>query len=90
VARVLFITRPEVTVDRTDRSRALDLVERRAQGGASTRGPHRRGRRPLLQCAMRCVPIIRELDQPGQEHWFAFERVSRSVLHGWRRLESHN
>jgi broad specificity phosphatase PhoE len=44
----------------------------------------------LLQCALRGVPITRELDQPGQGHWFAFERDSRRVLHGWRRLESHN
>jgi broad specificity phosphatase PhoE len=44
----------------------------------------------LLQCALRGVPITRALDQPGQGHWFAFERDSREVLHGWRRLESHN
>jgi broad specificity phosphatase PhoE len=44
----------------------------------------------LLQCALRGVPITRALDQPGQGHWFAFERDSRTVLHGWRRLESHN
>jgi broad specificity phosphatase PhoE len=44
----------------------------------------------LLQCALRGVPITRALDQPGQGHWFAFERDSRRVLHGWRRLESHN
>ena len=44
----------------------------------------------LLQCALRGVPISRALDQPGQGHWFAFERASRRVLHGWRRFESHN
>ena len=41
----------------------------------------------LLQCALRGVPITRELDQPGQGHWFAFERASRRVLHGWRRID---
>jgi broad specificity phosphatase PhoE len=44
----------------------------------------------LLLCALRGVPITRALDQPGQGHWFAFERVSRRVLGGWRRLEPHN
>ena len=43
----------------------------------------------LLQCALRGV-ISRALDQPSQGHWFAFVRESRRVLHGWRRLESHN
>jgi broad specificity phosphatase PhoE len=38
----------------------------------------------LLQCALRGVPITRALDQPGQGHWFAFERDSRRVLHGWK------
>jgi len=32
------------------------------------------------------VPIARALDQPGQGHWFAFEREGRRVLHGWRRI----
>jgi broad specificity phosphatase PhoE len=44
----------------------------------------------LLLCALRGLPITRALDQPGQGHWFAFERDGRRVLHGWRRLESHN
>ncbi len=43
----------------------------------------------LLQCALRGA-ISRALDQPSQGHWFAFVRESRRVLHGWRRLESHN
>jgi broad specificity phosphatase PhoE len=41
----------------------------------------------LLQCALRGAPISRALDQRGQGHWFAFDRASRHVLHGWRRLE---
>jgi broad specificity phosphatase PhoE len=44
----------------------------------------------LLQCALRGVPITRELDQPSQGHWFSFERDSHRVLHGWRRLEHDN
>ena len=40
----------------------------------------------LLLCALSGSPITRELDQPGQGHWFAFERESRRVLHGWRPL----
>ena len=40
----------------------------------------------LLLCALSGSPITRELDQPGQGHWFAFERASRRVLHGWRAL----
>ena len=41
----------------------------------------------LLQCALRGEPITRALDQPGQGHWFAFERSTRRVLHGWRRID---
>jgi broad specificity phosphatase PhoE len=44
----------------------------------------------LLLCALQAVPITRALDQPGQGHWFAFERTSQRVINGWRRLESHN
>ena len=40
----------------------------------------------LLQCALRGVPITRALDQAGQGHWFAFERATRRVPHGWRSL----
>src|SRR5262245_50599213 len=42
----------------------------------------------LLQCALRSVPINRALDQPGQGHWFAFERDGGRVLHGWRRIDA--
>ena len=42
----------------------------------------------LLQCALRNRTITRELDQPGQGHWFAFVRAGGRVLHGWRRIDS--
>lgn len=41
----------------------------------------------LLLCALLHRPITRELDQPGQGHFFAFDRDQCHVLHCWRPLE---
>ena len=38
----------------------------------------------LLLCQLKGAAIHRAADQPGQGHWFAFDRESREVLHGWR------
>ena len=38
----------------------------------------------LLLCQLKGAAIHRAEDQPGQGHWFAFDRDSRRVLHGWR------
>lgn len=38
----------------------------------------------LLLCRYLNVPISRELDQPFQGHYWAFEIASRRVLHRWR------
>ena len=40
----------------------------------------------LLLCQLKGTAIHRAEDQPGQGHWFAFDRDSRRVLHGWRPL----
>ena len=31
--------------------------------------------------------ITRDLDQPGQGHFFRFDRDTRALAHGWRPLE---
>ena len=41
----------------------------------------------LLLCQLKGATIHRAEDQPGQGHWFAFERASRRLLHGWRRID---
>lgn len=41
----------------------------------------------LLLCALLDQPITRELDQPSQGHFFAFDRDRRQLLHRWRPLE---
>jgi broad specificity phosphatase PhoE len=38
----------------------------------------------LLLCQLKGTAIHRSEDQPGQGHYFAFDRDSRRVLHGWR------
>ena len=38
----------------------------------------------LLLCQLKGTPIHRSEDQPGQGHWYAFDRDSRELLHGWR------
>jgi broad specificity phosphatase PhoE len=40
----------------------------------------------LLLCRLKGAAIHRAEDQPGQGHWFAFDRDSRALLHGWRAL----
>ena len=40
----------------------------------------------LLLCRLKGTAIHRAEDQPGQGHWFAFDRETRRVLHGWRPL----
>jgi broad specificity phosphatase PhoE len=40
----------------------------------------------LLRCHLGGVPITRDEQPPGQGHWFAFDRDSRELLHGWRPL----
>ena len=40
----------------------------------------------LLLCQLKGAAIDRAEDQPAQGHWFAFDRDSRRVLHGWRPL----
>lgn len=44
----------------------------------------------LLLCHLTGSPISREMDQPGSGggNYFAFERATRSVLHGWRDIGS--
>jgi broad specificity phosphatase PhoE len=40
----------------------------------------------VLRCHLLGVPIARAEEPPGQGHWFAFDRDSRELLHGWRPL----
>ncbi len=40
----------------------------------------------LLLCQLKGTAIHRAEDQPGHGHWFAFDRDTRRVLHGWRAL----
>jgi broad specificity phosphatase PhoE len=41
----------------------------------------------LLLCHLKRTRIHRAEDQPGQGHYYAFDRDSRRVLHGWRPLD---
>ncbi len=43
----------------------------------------------LLLCHLEAMPISRSADQPGGGggHAYAFDRVSRRLLSGWRRIE---
>jgi broad specificity phosphatase PhoE len=40
----------------------------------------------LLLCHLKGTAIHRSEDQPGQGHWYAFDRETRALLHGWRPL----
>ena len=40
----------------------------------------------LLLCRLKATAIHRAEDQPGQGHWFAFDRDTRAVQHGWMAL----
>jgi len=42
----------------------------------------------LLLCWLKGVPISRLEDQPGQGHFFVFQRDSRQLLHGWRPIDA--
>jgi hypothetical protein len=40
----------------------------------------------LLLCRLKATAIHRAEDQPGQGHWFAFDRDTRAVQRGWTAL----
>jgi len=40
----------------------------------------------LLLCRLKGTAIHRAEDQPGQGHWFAFDRETRGVVNGWTPL----
>ena len=40
----------------------------------------------LLLCRLKATAIRRAEDQPGQGHWFAFDRDTRAVQQGWTAL----
>jgi broad specificity phosphatase PhoE len=40
----------------------------------------------LLLCSLLGAPISREMDQPFQGHYFAFEPATTRVLHGWKAI----
>lgn len=40
----------------------------------------------LLLCRLAARPIGRDADQPSQGHYFAFDRASLRLLHGWRSI----
>ena len=42
----------------------------------------------LLLCHLLGQAITRDLDQPGQGHFFRFDRDTRALAHGWRPLEN--
>ena len=41
----------------------------------------------LLICKLRGVPIARTEDQPGQGHYFKFDRDSRQLVHSWKKID---
>ena len=41
----------------------------------------------LLWCHLAGVPIDRSLDQPGQGHHWAFDRLTGELLHPWRPID---
>ncbi len=41
----------------------------------------------LLICQLKGTPISRVEDQPGQGHYFVFERDSMQLLQGWERID---
>lgn len=42
----------------------------------------------LLLCHLKGAPIARAEDQPGQGHYFVFERSRRAVVHGWHPIDA--
>lgn len=43
----------------------------------------------LLYCHLTGLDIDRRHDQPGQGHYWIFERAEQRVLHGWRAVDHH-
>jgi broad specificity phosphatase PhoE len=69
--------------------RILDAVETviaRSPAGGDVAVVAHGGVGTLLLCHLQHIPIDRAADQPGQGHWFAFDRDTRRLLHGWRPL----
>ena len=92
-----FFARPEESVRGWERAadaqrRIVGAVER-AMSLASAEGDvaivSHGGVGALLLCHLRGVPISRDADQPGGGggHVFSFDRASRRLLTGWRRIE---
>ena len=91
-----FFARPEQSVRGWERAadaqrRIVGAVERAmvlAAGGDIAIVSHG-GVGALLLCHLNGVPISRDADQPGGGggHVFSFDRASRRVLTGWRRIE---
>ncbi len=44
----------------------------------------------LLLTRLKGAAINRAEDQPGQGHYFAFDRDSRELLHGWKPIDATN
>ena len=92
-----FFARPEQSVRGWERAadaqrRIVGAVER-AMSLAAAEGDvaivSHGGVGALLLCHLRGVPISRDADQPGGGggHVFSFNRASRRLLTGWRRIE---
>ena len=92
-----FFARPEQSVRGWERAadaqrRIVDAVEQ-AMSLASAEGDiaivSHGGVGALLLCHLGGVPISRDADQPGGGggHVFSFDRASRQLLTGWRRIE---
>lgn len=93
-----FFARPEESVRGWERAadaqrRIVGAVERAmslaAAGGGIAIVSHG-GVGALLLCHLQSVPISRDADQPGGGggHVFSFDRASRRLLTGWRRIET--
>jgi len=65
---------------------ALETVLARSPAGGDVAIVSHGGVGTLLLCRLKGTAIHRAEDQPGQGHWFAFDRDSRELLHGWRPL----
>lgn len=92
-----FFTRPEESVRGWERAadaqrRIVGAVER-AMALAAAEGDvaivSHGGVGALLLCHLQGAPISRDADQPGGGggHVFSFDRASRRLLTGWRRVE---
>lgn len=64
-------------VDRILAAHAQGDIAFVAHGGVGT----------LLQCHLLGEAISRRFDQPSQGHVFAFDLVTRKVVHGWKKFE---